>query len=225
MSGGAGDEKDVAGQLSRVGANSDGNLARFMTDQSLGEHRTHFVGKIVAVHGGGRDSPPTVDVQPIVKTMDGAGKSRSHGTIYGIPATRNQAGDSVIINDPKVGDVGTFSVLDRDHSSAQANDWAEANPGSKRRGSMSDAVYHGPLPRKADKPKQWIHFTDKGVEVQDRNGNTLVGGPDGWSLNGVVIDRDGAIKAPGEVTAKAKGASVTVSSHKHPTTDKPTPGT
>lgn len=219
------DDKDVASQLSLTDGNSPLNQHRYLSDQAQAQHRTHFVGKIVAVHGGGRDSPPTVDVQPLVKQMDGAGKSRSHGTIYGIPVTRNMSGDSVIINDPKKGDVGTFSVLDRDHSSAQANDWGEANPGSKRRGSMSDAVYHGPLPRKADKPKQWIHFKDDGVEIQDRNGNTLVGGKDGWSLNGVVIDRDGAIKAPGEITAKSKGASVTVSQHKHPSTDKPIPNT
>ncbi|WP_238192061.1 hypothetical protein [Methylobacterium frigidaeris] len=215
----------MAGQLSRVGASSDGNLHRFLMDQGLGEHRTHFAAKIVAVHGGGRDSPPIVDIQPIVKQMNGAGKSRSHGTVFSIPVTRNIGGDSVIINDPRVGDVGIFSVLDRDHSSAQANDWAEANPGSKRRGSMSDAVYHGPLPRKGDKPKQWIWFKDDGVEIQDRNENTLVGGKGGWKLNGVEIDRDGNIKAPGEVTAKSKGTSVSVSGHKHPSTDKPTPGT
>lgn len=225
MSSGAGDDKDLASQLGLTDGNSALNQHRYLSDQALAQHRTHFVAKIVAVHGGGRDSPPTVDVQPVVKQMYGAGKSSSHGTIYGIPVTRNIGGDSVIINDPKKGDVGTFSVLDRDHSSAQANDWSEANPGSKRRGSMSDAVYHGPLPRKSDKPKQWIHFTDKGVEIQDRNGNTLVGGPDGWNLNGVVIDRDGNIKAKGEITAKAGGASVTVSQHKHPSTDKPTPGT
>jgi len=48
-------------------------------------------------------------------------------------------------------------------------------------------------------------------------------------INGVVIDKDGSIKAPGEVTAMTGGASVSLSTHLHPTgvgpTDKPTPGT
>ena len=227
MSSGPGDagDREVAGQLDRTGSNSDGNLNRFQTDQVIGESRFHFAAKIVAVHGGGKDAPCIVDIQPVVKQADGQGKSSSHGTIYGIPVTRSIGGDSVVINDPKVGDVATFSVLDRDHSSSQVNDWAEANPGSKRRNSLSDAVYHGTLPRKADKPKQWIWFKDDGVEMADRNGNTLIGGKDGWKLNGVVVTQKGEVKAPGNVTAgEGTGNKVTLQQHVHGTTPKPTSG-
>lgn len=49
------------------------------------------------------------------------------------------------------------------------------------------------------------------------------------TLNGVEIDQDGNISAPGEVTAKAGPGAVNVSTHLHPTamgpSGAPTPGT
>lgn len=224
------EDKDVAGQLGRSGATSAGNQHRFQTRQILGEHRTHFVAKIVKVYNrNSLDKPCTVDIQLIVKQADGVGKSRSHGTIYGIPVPRNQAGDSVVINDPKVGDVANFSVLDRDHSSAQANDWKESNPGSFRRGWLSDAIFHGVLPRKSQEVKQYIRFEDgdSGVTIKDRHNNTLSSTKnDGWNLNGLKIDRDGNLKTPGNVIA-GDGTSdrVTLQQHKHAGSPPPDPGT
>lgn len=227
MSSGSGSDQFIAGQLGLSDRNHPINEHRLQTEQIIGEQRTHFAGKIVAVHNrNSLTEPCTVDVQPLVKQMDGIGKASSHGTIYGIPVPRNQSGDSVVVNDPQVGDTANFSVFDRDHSSSQANDWKEANPGSYRRGMMSDAVMHAVLPRKSQQVKQYIRFTDDGVELVDRNGNTLTGSSSGWNLNGVIIDKNGNLTAPGKVVAgQGTGDQVSLQTHVHASGPAPTPGT
>lgn len=229
MSGGSGTDQNIAGQLGLSDRNHPINEHRLQTEQIMGEQRTHFAGKIVAVHNrNSLTEPCTVDIQPLVKQMDGIGKTSSHGTIYGIPVPRNQSGDSVIVNDPQVGDIAHFSVFDRDHSSSQANDWQEANPGSFRRGMMSDAVMHRVLPRKAQAVKQFIRFDDGdgGLTIQDRNGNTLVSNKgDGWNLNGVKIAKDGTLTAPKNITAGFGSADqVDLQGHAHGNSGPPTPG-
>jgi hypothetical protein len=233
MSSGAGnsggDGQGYAGQIGNTDGNSDINRHAFQHEQLSGEKRTHFVAKIVKVYNrNSLDEPCTVDIQPVVKQMDGVGKASSHGTIYGIPVPRNQSGDSVLINDPQTGDVANFSVLDRDHSSSQANDWAESNPGSFRRSSMSDAVFHSVMPRKGQAVKQFIRFDDGdgGLTIQDRNGNKLVSNKaDGWNLNGVKIDKDGNLTSPKNITAGQGGADqVSLQGHIHGTGPAPTPG-
>lgn len=215
----------IAGQLGVPDPAGEFNTQAFQIRQMLKDVRTMVPVKIIAVHGGGVDKEPTVDVQVLVKQADGVGKGKSHGTIYGIPASRNRAGNSAIINDPRIGDMGMMSVSDRDISSLKSS-MQESNPGSFRRHHLSDGIYHGNLFNKKP-PEQYIHFKDDGVDIMDKNKNTISTSKDGISLNGVVIDKDGNIKAPGEVTAKvkAKGGSVTMSEHRHPGTDKPTPGT
>lgn len=213
----------IAGQLGTPDPVGEFNTQAFQIRQMLKNVRTMVPVEIVAVHGGGIDKEPTVDVKVLIKQIDAIGKTQSHGTIYGIPASRNRAGSSAIINDPKVGDKGMMSVADRDIASLK-NSLQESNPGSYRRHHLSDGIYHGNLFNK-EPPKQYIHFKDDGVDILDVNKNKISTSKDGINLNGVVIDADGNLKAPGELTAKSKGASVTVSGHKHPSTDKPTPGT
>lgn len=215
----------IPGQLGLPDPGSDFNAHAFLVRQMLGEIRTMIPVKVIAVHGGGLGPPPTVDVQPLVKQMDGLGQAQSHGTIYGIPCTRNQAGGSVVINDPKVDDIGMMSVADRDISSLKANKGQESNPGSYRRHHLGDGVYHGPLLNQT-KPTQYVQFRDDGLTIQDVNQNTIETSQEGIKLNGVLIDRKGNIKAPGNVTAGDKtGDSVTLQHHVHGASPPPTPGT
>lgn len=228
MSGGASGNKpdQTGGWQALTGANSDLNRHDFHADQIEGERRTHFAAKIVAVHGGGLKGSPTVDIQPLAKMQDGLGQTQSHGVIYGVKVPRTMAGDSMIIADPVVGDAAWFSVADRDHSSVAANGWKEANPGSARRSSMSDAVYHGTMHPEGMTPKQWVMFTKDGMELQDRNNNTLKGSASGWNMNGVVITDKGEIQAPGNVTAgKGTADQVDLQGHAHGASGPPTPGT
>lgn len=104
--------------------------------------RTTIPVKITAVHPG-QGTPPqigTVDVQPLVQTVDGNGKLWSLGVTYGAQALRIQAGATAIIVDPAVGDVGLAVACDRDISSVIAA-MGIAGPGSARTHDISDLVY------------------------------------------------------------------------------------
>jgi Phage protein Gp138 N-terminal domain len=114
----------------------------FAIKQWLAETRTAHPVKISKVTGGGVGPPPTVDVQLLVKQMDGIGNSSSHSTVYGRPVGRVQGGKNAIICDPVQGDIHHMIVSDRDISSVVANS-GEATPGSYRRHHVSDGVVHG----------------------------------------------------------------------------------
>lgn len=225
--GGSDDKQGTVGQMRVRDANSDLNAREFHQEQFLGERRFHFTAKVVAVHNrNSLTQPCTIDIQPHVKQVDGAGKASSHGTIYGVPVPRNQSGGSVFINDPQVGDPVNVSILDRDHSSVMANDWTEANPGSERRNDPSDAIFHGVLPRKSQPIEQHFMFTDQGIDCADRNKNTLTSSSSGWNLNGAIIDSKGNITTPGNMTAgQGTGDQVDLQGHTHGTGPAPTAGT
>ena len=206
------------------------NRHGFQIQQEIAKVRTHVPVKVVAVHGGGVGAPPTVDVKILVKQMDGQGNPTSHDTVYGIPTTRSQGGDSVIINDPIVGDIGTMAVHDRDISSVKANS-AEANPGSFRRHSLADGVYHGPMLNKTT-PKQYIQFlrnddgSGNGVKIVDNVGNTIISTSNGVNINGLIIDKHGNLTTPGSIQAGTGTMdSVTLQHHKHAGGPVPDPGT
>lgn len=116
------------------------NVISFIARQINGQQWTGTMVKVVAVHGGGIAAPPTVDVQPLVNQIDGAGNATPHGTIYNLPVLRAQGGLAAIIIDPVVGDIGWAAFADHDISSAKATK-AQANPGSRRRFDPADGVY------------------------------------------------------------------------------------
>ena len=206
------DSSGVYGQMGIFDDNSLFHQLQFLIKQALADHRTSVPVKVLAVHGGGVGKPPTVDVQVMIKQMDGIGKSSSHSTVYGIPVARNQGGANVVINDPIVGDTGHLVVADRDISSWKANDGAESNPGSMRRHDLADGVYHAAVAMPVT-PKQYDHFIDgQGIDRVDVNGNTIRMNSQGVVINGVIIDRNGNIKAPGDITA---GNGVTLETHLH----------
>lgn len=104
--------------------------------------RTAIPVKVMAVHPGA-GSPPaigTVDVQPLVQTVDGSGKLWNLGVTYGAQAMRIQSGGTALVIDPSVGDIGLAVVNDRDISSVIAAAGL-AGPGSARAHDISDLVY------------------------------------------------------------------------------------
>ena len=223
------EDAKISGQLRHPDLTSESNAHGFQIRQALGELRTMVPVQVVAVHGGGVDKEPTVDVKVLVKQIDSQGKAYSHGTIYGIPASRNRAGSSAIINDPRVGDKGMMSVADRDIASLK-NSLQESNPGSYRRHHLSDGIYHGNLFNR-EPPKQYIHFKDDGVDILDVNKNKISTSKDGINLNGVVVDTKGNIKAPGTIDSKGDmtagsgtGGSVSLQGHVHGASPKPSGG-
>lgn len=213
------------GQEGLSDATGEWNLLRFIVRQELAALRTSHPVKVVAVHGGGVSGKgATVDVQPLINQTDSQGNQTPHGTIYGIPITRNQGGGNAFINDPKVGDIGHMVIGDRDMSVVKSTN-AQANPGSFRRHDMADGVYHAAIPLGGDPPTQYMYWTDTGFTIMDQNGNTITGGPSGVTINGLIVDQSGNLTTPGGVQAgTGTGDSVTLQHHNHGG-PPPVPGT
>ena len=165
------DTTNYVGQQGVIDANDLHSIIAFHIHQAMGLARTGTPVKVVKVHGGGVGPPPTVDVLPLVNQIDGLGKATKHDTVYGISVQRLQAGKSVIIADPVVGDIGWLAAGDRDMSAVKVTG-KQSNPGSFRRHSLSDGVYHPGIINPGN-PNQWIQFKTTGIVIHDVNGNEI----------------------------------------------------
>lgn len=149
-------------QRSNTAATSYGAFA-FMIRSMLARVHTSTLVKVMAVTNDGGVSPVGfVDVLPLVNQVDGFGVAIPHGTIYKCPYLRLQGGGNAVILDPQVGDIGVALFAERDISSVAANK-ALANPGSKRRFDMADAIYQGGLLN--GDPTQYIQFSAAGITI------------------------------------------------------------
>lgn len=172
--------------------------------------RTAIPVKVVAVYPG-TGTPPTigkVDVQPLVQTVDGSGKLWNLGVTYGASFCRIQAGNTAIVVDPAVNDIGLAVACDRDISSVIAAAGIAA-PGSSRTHDISDLVYLYSVVS-AEAVTQYILANANGITLLSPNTITIQGahikmiGP---------IDANGAqISASGEIT---DAAGKVLGTHKH----------
>ena len=185
----------------------------FMIRQFLAQCDFCKVVQVMAVHPGTGNPPVagTVDVQILVNQISGAlpPTYAPHGTVYGLPYLRLQAGGWAVVADPVVGDIGFVVVSDRDISTVKATQ-AQANPGSQRRFSVSDGIYCGGSLNKA--PTSWLWLKSDGtLNVADSKGNTLVSSSTGWAMKGNLAVT-GSISATGDVTGPG---NVSLDNHIH----------
>jgi hypothetical protein len=170
------------GQQDPSDSSSEYNKDVFIIRQIMSQMST---AKIVLVKAVDK-SAKTVDLQPMVKQLDGQGNATSHGVINAVPYFGgSQAGLNAVMMDPVVGDKGLMICCDRDISSVIATK-AEATPGSYRKHSAADGVYVGGLMGINDTPTQSVKFTDTGIEIADKNNNKLVSSSTGWEFTGPV---------------------------------------
>lgn len=228
------------GQFGATNTTSEINAHTFLVQQMLGRISTSTPVKVVAVYpaavGDQTASLGTVDVLPLVNQQDGAGKITKHQTVYGIPYSRIQGGKSAIIMDPKVGDRGLLVSASRDISSVKTNR-AQANPGSRRRFSLSDGMFVGGFLN--DKPTNYIQVDDVlGVVITTPkdlkitvSGTTTINSTGNVNITAPTVAVTGNITATGSIIAGSGGGDqVNVQTHKHPTAalgapSAPTPGT
>lgn len=170
---------DGYGQLDPSDTASEFNQQVFIIQQQLAKLSTI---KVVLVKAVDTDAK-TVDVQPMVNLLDGLGQSSPHGIILGIPYWQWQFGTNAILAHPAVGDRGIMACADRDISSVKATK-AIANPGSDRQMDASDGIYFGGILN--GDPTQSIKFTDAGMELHDKNSNSLISSSTGWAFTGPV---------------------------------------
>lgn len=169
------------GQMDVLTEGSHFNALQFMAKQVANGNWTIALVQVKKVNGGGLESPPTVDVQPMVNQLDGYGQPVQHGVISGIPVWRLQGGDvGAVIADPVAGDIGIMAVAMRDISTVVRTKEI-ANPGSLRTYDPADGVYVGSLLGK--EPKQYVLFKpDGGVKIADQHGNVIETGESGVTM-------------------------------------------
>ena len=176
------------GQAGLWAGTCDFNKTTFLVQQILGTTRTATLVKILTcTNSGAVDAVGFVNVQPLVNLIDGLGTSSPMGIIHNVPYFRVQGGANAIICDPQVGDIGIALISDRDISSVKATK-AQANPGSRRRFDMADALYIGGVINAV--PTQYVQFNSDGIDIKDINENSIVMGSSGITINGVLFDRD-----------------------------------
>lgn len=174
------------GQLQPEDALDELNAIFFAARQLIAQIDTLKLVKVVAVHAGG-GSPPaggTVDVLPLVKQVDGNGFPVPHGTVYGLPFFRLQAGPWAIIADPVVGDVGYVICADRDSSNVVKNkDGNQTIPGSRRSYNIADGIYVGAIGILNSAPSAFLQLKSDGTFLlQDKNNNTIESSASDWKF-------------------------------------------
>jgi hypothetical protein len=139
------------------------NGIAFVIRQAIAKMQTGTLVKILKCTNSGGVSPVGfVDVLPLVNQLDGAGNPIEHATIYNVPYSRLQGGTNAIIMDPVAGDIGICLFASRDISKVKSSR-AQANPGSGRRYSFSDAMYVGGALNGA--PTQYVQFSAAGIKM------------------------------------------------------------
>jgi hypothetical protein len=204
------------------------NQHAFQIWQTLARVRTMIPVKVMAVNVNSDGTGGTVDAQPLVNQMDGAGNCFPHGTVFSLPYFRLQAGENAVVIDPQVGDVGPAGICDRDISSVKANKGV-ANPGSRRKFNMADGIYFGGILNK--KPTCRLQISDRNITMTPDDGMTSI------ILTPGFIDIKGTVRTDGDITGGHGSAdSVSLRTHIHAQpndshgdtespTNSPTPGT
>jgi hypothetical protein len=163
------------GQADATSGASDYNSISFVISQLIAGIATSALVQVKAVTlNADPNAPGTVDVQPMVNQVDGAGNATPHGVIYGIPFFQLQGGSSAVIIDPAVDDIGIAVFASRDISSVKANR-AVSNPGSSRTYDWADGLYLGGFLNAA--ATQWVRMHQGGgIDVKSTGRLTLTDG-------------------------------------------------
>ena len=169
-----GDERSYASLQGQHAGNDEFNQLDFVVRSILAGVATATLVRVEAASAsGGVEAVGFVDVRPMVAQVDGRGQPMPHGIIHEGPYFRLQGGTNAVIIDPAVGDIGLAVFASHDLSSVKANR-APANPGSRRRFAMSDALYVGGMLNGA--PQNYLRFTASGdIELRPASKVTVLG--------------------------------------------------
>lgn len=194
------------GQQDPGAATNDFNMTSFMVRQLIGRLDIMKLVKVMKVTPGEGDGDVkkagTVDVQPLVSQIDGNGNGTPHGTVYGIPWTRLQGGKNAIVIDPLEGDIGYVICADRDISAVKETGKVGPAP-TRRQYNLSDGIYVGGVLNVA--PEQYLQFTEDGVRLVDKTGNSVTMTADGITLKPAVgksVTVDGPMIVKGLLTSE-----------------------
>ena len=182
--------------------------------------------QVMAVRG---EAPNlVVDVMPLVSRTNQSGDIIGNSPVYNVPVFRLQRGNSAVIMNPVVGDIGMAAVCDRDNSLVRANRKQSA-PGSSRTHSKSDALYFGGFLN--GNPTQFIEFADGEINITSPNPVNIncstanITAPDGVNVTTPNMTVSGNITAGGDITDNSGTQSASLKtlrdkydSHRHQVT-------
>lgn len=170
---------------------SNYNSLRQAIDMAAAAKMTCTIVKVTKVTTKGEVKPiGRVNVQPLVKMVDGIGQTEDHVSVFNLPYIRIAGGSKAVIMDPKEGDIGIVVVADRDISGVKQSKKASP-PGSARQSNFADGIYITTV--LADAPTSYIRFADDGK---------IIASPD----NGTTV----LTLEAGKITADANGTKVVV---------------
>jgi len=156
-------ENSYRGSVSAGDRGSDFNATSALVRNMLERVHTMTLCKVVGVEPGALGPAGYVDLQPLVNQLDGNGNAIAFPVVYRCPYVRLQAGANAISMDPEVGDIGVALFADRDISAVTATR-GQANPGSRRRFDLADAIY---LPAWSGvTPTQYVRFAAAGITIK-----------------------------------------------------------
>ena len=154
---------------------SEYNRMAFVVRSIMAQQATTTLVIVRAVEGD------TVDVQPMVAQVDGAGNAVEHGIIHGLPVWRLQGGNSAVIVVPAVGDIGLAVFASTDISNVKRAK-EPTTPGSFRRFDWADGVYLGGLLNV--EPTQFLRMDDSGVTITAADGQPVTINADSVTMSG-----------------------------------------
>lgn len=195
-------DKIYTGQATFADTTSDVNRTEFIMQQMLNQVATATLVTVKAVDA----EAGTVDIEPMVAQLDGAGNAIPHGTIFKAPFFMPRAGESAVMLVPAVGDIGLAIFCHNDISAAKRAK-KPSNPGSRRRFSWSDALYLGGF--LGPEPTQFIRLDDDGITIQAGEGKPVtLSSSDKIALTGPV-DTDTEYRVAGVKVIGEQQAAIT----------------
>lgn len=180
--------------MARLGdATGEWNRLQFAIRSIMNKMVTSSLVLVKAVGDG------TVDVQPMVSQVDGAGNAVPHGTIHNMPIWQLQGGTSAVIVKPAVGDIG-LAVFTSTDSSGVKRAKAPTTPGSARRFDWADGIYLGGVLNAA--PVQFLQMDETGVTLTAADGLPVtINAPGDLTINAATSTFNGDVVATGSVTS------------------------
>jgi len=168
------------------------NRMSFVVRSIMAQQATTTLVIVRAVEDG------SVDVQPMVAQVDGAGNAVDHGIIHGLPVWRLQGGSSAVIVEPTVGDIGLAVFASTDISNVKRAK-EPTTPGSFRRFDWSDGIYLGGLLNAA--PSQFVRMDDEGVTITAAPGLPVTFNADSVVINADTVSMSGDLTVAGSITS------------------------
>lgn len=189
----AANEQAYTGFAGLHDVNSEWNRLQFAIRSVMNQMATTTLVQVKAVTATA--SGFTVDVQPMVAQVDGAGNAVPHGIIHALPVWRVQGGVSAVIVAPAVGDIGLAVFASTDISGVKRSG-APTTPGSARRFDWADGIYLGGVLNAA--PTQFVRMDDAGVTITSAAGLPVtINAPGGAFVNGDLAVSGSITSGPG----------------------------